>query len=214
MDKKELAIKALAMLGEAIVGDEFLGKDASGTPTYTQLHGQGGIFSTPGLERDIVSAHIRPMGLGEKLPIFGTSDENPRFGALTGYTDVEGSEPAQPCDDAPKGFVKACNLSTRFGLTRRDTQEMDMMELGRKVNRGDFTDLRLRGKLLGETGFTPQGVDESKVLNIVVKSEMVGAAVQAERRLSRQMWQADWQAKPGERPAGTLSGVLRGLDES
>lgn len=203
--KQELALKALAMIGEALET-----KNASGTPTYTELHGQGGIFSTPGLERDIVSAHIRPLGIATALPIFGTSDENPRFGALTGYTDVDATaEPTQPCADAPKGFVKACTLTARFGLTRRDTQEIDMLKTGLKVNRGDMTDLQLRGRLLGLSGLTPGNLNEQGVLNIVVKSEMVGAAVQAERRLSQQMWQGTWGAA-GEFP-GLDSQIATGI---
>jgi len=158
--------------------------------TYTQLHGLGGIFSTPGIERDVVSAHLRPQGISSILPLIGSVSENPRFASLTGFTDVSGTEVSDVCDDAPAGYMKGCNLSARFGLVRLDTQTIDMLDIIRKVNRGDFTDLMLRGRVLGGTNLTP-GVpgQENQIVNLVTLSEMINTAVQTERRLSRQLWQ-------------------------
>lgn len=157
--------------------------------TATMLHGGTGIFATPGLERDIITAYVRPHGLAGQLPALPSTSEDPRFGALTGYTELAGDEVVNACDDAPQGFVKACNLTARFGLERLDTQTIEMDNVMLKVNRGDFTDLVLRGRVLGMANLEPSGLDQGKILDIVTMSEMVGVAVQMERRLTQRLWQ-------------------------
>lgn len=156
--------------------------------TFTPLHGSAGIFSRP-IERDVITAHVRPYGIASRLPLLPSVTEDPRFAALTGYTATSGSEPTYACEDAPTGYVKACNLTARFGLARRDTQTIDMDHVMRKVNRGDFKDLVLRGSVLGLSGLEPSGMDQGRILDIVTMSEMVGTAVQMERVLSTQIWQ-------------------------
>jgi hypothetical protein len=189
MDEKLLETLVSSMEAQAAILKELRTKAPATVQTATPLHGSGGIFSTSGLERDVITAHVRPYGIGSLLPLLPSTSEDPRFGSLTGYTDTVGAEPASACDDAPAGFVKGCNLTARFGLIRRDTQTIEFDKVMRKVNRGDFTDLILRGQVLGLSGLTPSGLDQSKILNILTMSEMVGAAVQAERQLVRQMWQ-------------------------
>ena len=157
--------------------------------TYTPLHGSGGIFAVPGLERDIITAHMRPSGITSILPRIPTVYQDPRFGSITGYTATSGSQPTYACEDAPTGYMKGCNLTARFGRIRFDTQTIDMDDVMLKLHRGDFTDLMLRGKLLGMTGLTPSGMNEGQVLNIVTMSEMVIAAVNMERELNHQIWQ-------------------------
>ncbi|HXV43323.1 MAG TPA: hypothetical protein VEC96_09685, partial [Anaerolineae bacterium] len=94
---------------------DMLTKAPSTTMTAQKLHGLTGTFSTPGLDRDIISTHVRSHGIGEILPSFPSVEEDPRFGALTGVSDDIGNEPANPCDNAPTGYIKACNLTAQFG---------------------------------------------------------------------------------------------------
>ena len=164
-------------------------KSATGVSNNTPLHGIGGLFNTPGMERDVVTAHIRPKGLASQLPLLPSISEDPRFGAVTGYTDAIGDRTTVACADAPYNYIKACTLTARFGLTRFDTKEIDAGDVMKKVNRGDMTDLILRGRVLGLSGLTPGGLDDRQILSIVTMSEMVGAAVGAERELSTDMWQ-------------------------
>lgn len=169
-------------------------KTAATSFTAQRLHGSGGIFSTPGLERDVISAHVRPYGLASRLPLIPSVDENPRFASLTGFTAPVGSQPTKACDDAPYGYRKGCNLSARFGMIRYDTSTIEMNKVMLRVNRGDFTDLILRGRLLGfdGTNLAPGGLTESQVLDIVTMSEMVNVGVLFERELTRQTWQGDF----------------------
>ena len=50
------------------------------------LHGSLGIFSPHGLEREVISTHVRPYGLGSNLPKLPSVFEDPRYGALTGVS--------------------------------------------------------------------------------------------------------------------------------
>ncbi len=164
-------------------------KAAASVQTANQLHGDGGLWAVPGLERDIITAHIRPAGVSMILPFLSTIDEDPRYGMITGYTDPEGAEPENACDDAPAGFVKGCTLTARFGLTRRDTQTIEFDKVMLRRNRSDFRDLNLRGRLLGLTNLEPNGLNERQIFNILTMSEMVTAGVGAERKLNKEIWQ-------------------------
>ena len=169
--------------------------------TGQRLHGSSGLFTGP-LDREIITAHVRPYGLASQLPALPSVSEDPRFGSITGFTDVVGDEPDHACDDAPYGFMKGCNLTARFGMLRRDTSTIEMDKVMLKLNRGDFTDLILKGRLLGLTDLVPSGLDESQVMDIMTMSEMVIVGVNTERALGHQTWQ-------GTRTVGT---EFAGLD--
>ena len=166
------------------------------------MHGNGGIFANPAIERDVIVAHVRPFGIGNRLPLLPSVIEDPRFASLTGYTATTGAEPTEACADAPRGYVKGCLLTARFGMIRRDTGTIDIEKAILQWNRGDTRDLMLRGRVLGLANLAPSGINESDMLNILTKSEMVTAAVNAEKKISRDMWQ------------GTIAGgTFPGLDQ-
>lgn len=166
-------------------------KAVTGVMTANKLHGFNGLWSNV-TERDVVTAHIRPMGIASILPAVPDVMEDKRYGILTGYTAASGTEPTNACEDAPSGFVKACTLTARFGMVRRDTNEIEINKAMLQTNRGDFVDLILRGQVLGMTNLTPRNITQQDILNIITKSEMVTASVLAERELVRQTWQGTW----------------------
>lgn len=176
--------------------------------TFTELHGDGSLFGNESLERDVITAHIRPEGIASRLPILPTVMEDPRYALLTGITADVGSEPANPCDPAPNGYLKACTISTQFGRVTRDTQDIDVSKVMLRRNRGDFTDLMLRGRVLGLTGLEPGGLNESSMIDIVTMSEMVQAGVRLERHLVNTMW----QGSPANNNAGGGYAEFPGLD--
>lgn len=180
---------------------DMLTKAPAAFGTAQRLHGSTGTFSIPGLDRDVISTHVRAHGIAEALPLFPSIEENPRYGALTGVSDDIGSEPANPCDDAPTGYIKACNLTAQFGRVQRDTETIDFDEVGLKVNRGDFTDLMLHGFRLGSevnAGMYPSGINPADILNIVVASQMVSVG----ERLYRKLMVHNWQGSPANNNAG------------
>jgi hypothetical protein len=216
MDDKvtEILEKQTKLMEQLIANKEGMHQKLLDYSSFTPLHGSGGIFAVPGLERDIISTHMRPYGITSILPRIPTVYQDPRFGAITGFTAPSGSQPDYACEDAPKGYMKGCNLTARFGRIRFDTNTIDIDDVALKLHRGDFTDLMLRGKLLGMTGLTPGGMNEGQVLNVVTMSEMVIAAVNMEREFNRQTWQGvttvahefpglDVQIATGQRDADT-----------
>jgi hypothetical protein len=188
-------LETQSALNEALLkelGDRQHTKAPATQGTYTELHGNGSLWGSQSLERDVVTAHMRPVpGLAAVLPTIPSVTEDPRFGALTGYTATNGAEAATPCADAPAGYAKACNLTAQFGRLQRDTQTIDWDKVGLRRNRGDFTDLMLRGRVLGMTDLSPITSEGSDILNVVTKSEMVIAAVNMERQLVTQLWQGN-----------------------
>lgn len=179
-------------------------QDAMNTKTVTGhtaplLHGHNGLFTGP-IERDVITAMVRSTGIGSQLPLIPSVMEDPRFASISGYTDVIGAEPTNPCADAPYGYLKGCTLTAKFGLLRRDTNQIDIMQTMMKLNRGDFTDLVLRGRVLGMSNLAPRDMNEQDLLTVLTKSEMINAGVQAERKLLVDMWQ-------GTIAAGTFPGL-------
>lgn len=210
-NQQMLALMAANQIGQTSSNQEWqekanemlldLVKGAGATGTANKLHGLHGTFSTPGLDRDIISAHVRPQGIASAIPLFPSIDEDPRFGILTGVSDDIGSEPANPCSDAPTGYIKGCNLTAQFGRVSRSTETIDMDEVGLRVNRGDFTDLMLHGfRLNGEVnaGMYPRGLNPAQILNLVVASQMVGVG----ERLYRLLMNHNWQGSPANNNAG------------
>lgn len=192
---------------EGLVGAVDARKEADRTKapanfsTYTPLHGPGGIWTDPALERDVITAHVRPFGISARLPLIATVNVAPQFGVLTGFTAVNGDEPDYACEDAPSGYSKGCTLSAQFGLLRRDTQTIDLDDVMLKLHRGDHTDLMLRGQVLGLTNLNPSVTNQADILNLVTASEMVTVGVNVERELSRRIWQGS-----------TALGQMPGLD--
>lgn len=176
--------------------------------TYTELHGDGSLFGSQSIDRDVVSAHVRPQGIATRLPLFPSVMEDPRYATLTGFTATNGTLPTNPCDPQPSGFSKACNLTAQFGRVGHDTQTIDITKVMLKRNRGDFSDLRLLGKVMGMSGLTPASMNDNDILNLVTKNEMVITAVATERKLST----TTWQGTPASNTAGGGYKEFPGLD--
>ncbi len=171
--------------------------------TATPLHGVtnvgAGIFSTAGLDPDIISTVVRPIGgISAVLPFFPNVDTDPRYGALTGVSDDIGAEPINPCDPAPSGFIKACNLTAQFGRVKRQTETIEIDQVMLRINRGDFKDLRLIGELTGRTPFMPENLSPQQVLDVVTASEMYNTGVRLERKLAVHTW----EGSPANNTAG------------
>jgi len=197
----EKVMKRLDEVSSANKEEDVTEKTPAQFHTGMRLHGSSGIF-TGGLEREVITAHVRPYGISSVLPALPSVMEDPRFASITGFTATTGEEPDHACDDAPYGFMKGCNLTARFGMLRRDTNTIEMDKVMLRLNRGDFTDLILKGRLLGMTNLVPSGLNESDVLDVITMAEMVIVGVNTERALSHQIWQ-------GTRTVGT---EFAGLD--
>lgn len=190
-----------------ILSKEMHTKAPANFNTATLLSQPGGIFSVAGMERDIISTHVRPMGLGSVLPVFANNIDDPRYGFLTGFTNTTGSEATYPCDDAPAGYMKGGTLTAQFGRFMRETQTIEIDKILHQ-QRGATTNLRLIGELLGMSDWNPATASANDVLNMVVQSEMVGVGVQMERLMATRLW----QGTPANNTAGGGYKEFPGLD--
>lgn len=115
----------------------------SGTPVGPLVHGPGGLFGVEGLERDVISSRLTPMGLASQLPAMGTTTKYPLFPYLTGRGGATGSQPDADCDDAPvAGSMLTCLQTAQFGIYQFRTRELQINEVGATLNAGETTDLR------------------------------------------------------------------------
>lgn len=174
--------------------------------TATMLYQPGGIFSVAGMDRTVISTHISPMGLGAALPAFQNNLDDPRYGLITGFSDVSGAEATYPCDDAPKGYMKAGTLTAQFGRIMRQTNTIEIDKLLHE-SRGSTMNLQLIGQMLGTGPLTPNLTAEG-ILDMVVKSEMVTVGVNFERVLAKMLW----QGTPSANTAGGGYKEFPGLD--
>ena len=208
VESMQVQTKAISMLLKERTESDLHTKTPANFGTYTELHGNGSLFGSFPVERDIITAHIRPLGgLVQVIPRLPSVTEQPIFASITGFTGDVGDEPAYPCSDNPSGYMKGCNISVPFGRYARDTQTLEMDKLMLKFNRGDFTDLMLRGQLLSGNTFDPIK-DVGQMLNTAVKSEMVIAGVNLERKIVPQVWQGN----PANNNAGGGYKEFPGLD--
>lgn len=192
-DKAQLADLLVDMVAERMAEKQTGYKHdlpAGFTLTTNLMHGPAGIFGTAGAERDVFSTRVKPRGLLSVLPSRGTIDTNPITYYLTGFTDESGDEPSTPCTECVKaGNVKACRQGTVFGMICRETDELNISDIGRRTNRGEYMDLRLvndpmlNDAALWVPGSVPKGVQE--VLNREVLARWLTLGVAFENKLAQ-----------------------------
>lgn len=192
----------------------------AGTSNSAQLlFGDTGLFAVFGLESDIITSYVRPDGISGELArrghMFATTIEQPVLGLITGIQDDGGAAVANPCDDAPTGYIKACNLFFQSGRLQFDTATIEFDKIFTQLNSGVNTDLRLRGRLLGvsEADF-PRGLSEDQVVKLVFMSEMVKVGMLMARGTNNQMGltRQNWQGSPANNTAGGGYKEYPGLD--
>jgi hypothetical protein len=183
------------------------------------LFGNTGLFAVFGLDSNIITSYVRPAGIGDYLAqkghVFPTIIEQPVLGLITGIQDDGAAAVANPCDDAPTGYIKACNLFFQTGRLQFDTATIEFDKIFTQLNAGVNTDLTLRGKLLGMNAIdTPRGLTDDGVVKLVTLSEMVKVGMLMERGTSNQMGliKQMWQGTNAMASAGGGYKTMIGLD--
>lgn len=148
----------------------------AGTPSTPYYTGPGGLFGVQGLDRDLISTRIQPMGISDSIPAIASPDMNPLFAYLTGFLDASGDEPTTVCDDAPTaGAGKGCLQTAVFGRYTRMTREFEVNRLGERINRGEFNDLTFMNDPIAEDigGMFAQGFALGKNQRTRLGNEML-----------------------------------------
>jgi hypothetical protein len=166
----------------------------SGNPVGPYMHGPNGLWSMTGVNRDIISTRIQPMGLAGALPARGTNILNPLFPYLTGFLPGSGANPVGVCDDFPvAGPMKNCLQTADFGRYGRMTREIDITFPGRQINRGEFMDMRIVNDPLLAPGFSGNGIvqpttNSSANLNQDVLMRFVEVGIEFQNLLAKQLY--------------------------
>lgn len=197
-----------------LLGAQAAKKTVSSTPSTIMGHGNGGLFSYPGMERPVFSAMLLPnLGLQSVLPVKPNITDNPVYGILTGVTATTGDEPTGVCDDPPTaGLTKLCKHTFVWGRQARQTRVFDLDRFGRITNRSDFLDLQLFGNALAANPNpnvpTIPGLDANAVLN----NEIAKALFELGVAWSRDFAQELYTGNPTNNTAGGGRKYFYGLD--
>lgn len=163
-------------------------KGVTGTPTWTPVHGPGGLFSTYGLEDVVVNASLTPVGIDRVLTAIPTVYTNPLFPFLTGFESDDSAEPSGPCANCPGGIMEGCVQTATFGRICRESQEVEINHVQRLLNRGETAQLRLMGEVLGDSKLIPQGLEPADWLNLTTRVQMVIVGIQLQRAIAPMIW--------------------------
>jgi hypothetical protein len=164
-------------------------KDLTGAQTAQPMHGPGGLFSTYGLEDAVINLSLTPKGIASVLPAFGSVLTNPLYPYITGFEGAEGSEPDGPCEDCPTGgAIETCSQTAVFGRVCRSSKEIEINEVMKKLNRGEMTDYRVIGSVLGETSMAPSNMEPEDWVNYVTRTQMVTVGIEFQRKLAKMLW--------------------------
>ncbi len=183
----------------------------SGTPTTNYMHGPGGIFGVSGIERDIISTRVQPMGIAGALPARGTIRTNPLFGYITGFQANSGTVADGVCDDPETaGATKSCLQTAQFGRYSFQTKEIEVNRVGQQTDRGEFLDLRLINDplLAQEGGLLAQNINGTPDLRREVLMAFVEVGVSFQNQLIQQVYQGN----PANNSAGGGFKEFPGLD--
>ena len=172
-------------------------KDFPGAPVGPYMHGPNGLWSYPGLDNQVLSTRVLPVGLAGALPSRPTNVETPIYPFLTGFTDPAEINPEGPCDLPPTvGQMKNCFQFAQFGRYGYSTNPLDLSRLGQIINRSDFTDLVLAndplGVASGVAGITiPSSTPSSLSLMNDVSARFAGVGVKFQQKLSNQLYEGN-----------------------
>lgn len=206
LDYRQVAAEMLRQVGYKDVG----------TPTTTFGHGNGGLFSMPGLSKPVFSAMTLPnTGLQNRLPAMPSMDMNPIYGIFTGVTATTGSEPTGVCDDPPvAGLSKLCMHTFVFGRQSRQTRAFDIDRMGQVTNRGEFLDLQLMNNPFGVDGAMNRNVPTIPGNNMgdVLRNEAAKALFELATAWARDFAREVYTGNPTANTSGGGRKYFYGLD--
>lgn len=163
----------------------------SGTPSTPYYTGPTGLFGVSGLEQDVISTSVRPRGLADMLPVRPNMLAYPLYPYLTGFLDASGSNPDGPCDDPPvAGPGKSCLQTAAFGRYSYQTREFEVNRQGLRIDRGEFTDLRLiNNPILNPIdSITTPNVGGSVSFFNEMQMRMLETGISFQNKLTRQLY--------------------------
>lgn len=192
LDRLLNELAALRGTGGAIAGS----RATPSVPSLPYYTGPGGLFGTPGVERDVISTRVQPFGLASALPVRPSLYMSPLFAFLTGFTDDVGAEADGVCDDPPTvGAGKSCYQMAQFGRYSRQTRTFEINRVGQYNDRSEeMLDLRFFNDPLVSGGndlTVPGSAPRAAGLRREVLMRMLEVGVSFQEILSRQVFEGN-----------------------
>jgi hypothetical protein len=158
------------------------------------MHGPGGLFGIAGLDNQVISARITPMGLASQLQVSASRFTNPEFPYITGIREVSGqTEPSTKCSTCLSGETKACIQTAQFGYVCRESQEIEIGRTFERINAGEM-DLQLVNDILGyedDPFRSNEGVSPEQAIDIETAWSMVEVGAMFQSALVPMLWQGN-----------------------
>lgn len=109
------------------------------------MHGPDGLFHVYDAEQKLISLQRYGSSLATELPSKASNMLYPLFGYIGGWGAGGGEdEPMGSCDPAPTaGSLYTCWQTAQFGTYRRETQVIDIANIGQYTGRSEFSDFLL-----------------------------------------------------------------------
>ena len=183
-------------------------KAAPGTPDASYMHGLGGLFATPAIERPVFSAMLLPQaGLQSQLPLVASDFDYPNYAIMTGLTATSGTDPSAACGTYPEiGNLKRVVTQLPFGRRGRATQVIDITRLGRIRDRGESVDLQFIGNAFDRDGVNasvpslPGMQGSGNVLNDEISAQLFKLGAGMARDFARDLYTATPFSNPSPDP--------------
>lgn len=181
--------------GNTSLVEAFKHTSPDGTPEGPYMHGPGGLFSIPGVEREVISTRLLPKTLASVLPARGSVYMSPLFAYVSGFGADSGDEKDGVCDDAmTAGPIENCFQTAQFGRYERRTRELEVNRIGQVNDRSELFDLRLINPPLTQNqgGLTPDWLsDFSGMLASEIKTRFTEVGVSLQNLLARQVYEGN-----------------------
>lgn len=142
--------------------------DPTRSPTGPYGHGDQGLFSLAGQDRQVFSAMLLPIaGMLGRIPVYNGADDVPAgefggvntqfFTTVTGVTQGDGedfaNQPTTECaDGALSGLMKACTQISTFGRYRHSPNPIELFRAGQLRDIVDPTYMQLMNQPTGPLG--------------------------------------------------------------
>lgn len=159
----------LYLRDDGTLGVRDSGYRATGAPDETPMYMAGGLFAVCGMHPQVIAAVINPIGVEKLFRWIPGTEVSPIYDALV-YVGTTSTAQAGGCTDCGKPEFKECTQTAVWGRYCQQTEEFQIDQIGRKMNRG-VPRIALFGSVTDPSGnvMIPQGqeIHDRFVLNVM-----------------------------------------------
>jgi hypothetical protein len=123
---------------------------ASGAADATPMYMEGGLFGVSGMHPQVIAAVVNPVGIQSWFQWVPVTEDSPIYDALV-YIGTTTTAQSSPCAECGKPEFRECSQTAVLGRYCQQTEEFQIDEIGRKMNRG-VPEIALFGSITDPAG--------------------------------------------------------------